>query len=48
MNKTGTFRCWLWGHVFVGNFQRLEGNKSIETREPVNFCIRCGFKREEE
>lgn len=49
MTRIGTLKCWLWGHVFVGESQWLEdgprGPKSIRKTqlERSDFCLYCGF-----
>lgn len=51
--KIGTLSCRLFGHKLIGTSQWLEdgpsGLKTIVKTQltPVDYCIRCGIKREE-
>lgn len=45
--KTGTFRCWLWGHRFVKIHTTFTSNFKAVSREFMAspFCVRCGIDK---
>lgn len=45
--RTGTLRCWLFGHRFVTR-QLTGGNYDYDffTYHQARFCVRCGINKE--
>lgn len=47
MKNIGTLRCKLFGHIFIGNYQTIEGDKVVTILKNTTHCTRCGITREE-
>jgi hypothetical protein len=48
--RTGTFRCWLFGHKFISKNEKhyhdaVMGLMVRTSRTPLPYCIRCGIPR---
>lgn len=51
--RIGTFRCWLFGHCFVGTSTTIwpkddpRGTGYSNTDYLYNHCVRCGIEKSE-
>lgn len=44
--KIGTFKCWLWGHIFLHEFRTPEAGAGNIMIRPSNYCTRYGITKE--
>ena len=47
MKKRTTIWCWLFGHIFIGEYQEVDARGDLwKSAVPLDFCVRCGIKRD--